>query len=234
MRLIERSWTEIDFIDSLLKANGASQMISVGQCIVRLQHCEIDSGSGAQQAGVFLTSNGAFHANRSFLHGVTEFVVGGFGNRLSVSITNSILENVFFSWTTSDTTEPGTSVVLAYNTIHPAGSAIDCTPNSGSAHRKRRVENNIIFGETVASAVYGSDCLLAHNVIFPYTDAPGTNVVADPQFVNRASGDYHLMSSSPAIDAAVPSDFSVATPDFEGITRPQGAAPDIGALEFRP
>jgi hypothetical protein len=144
------------------------------------------------------------------------------------------LENVYFNWTTGDTSDPGSTIVLAYNTIHPTGSEIDCTPNSGSAHRTRRIENNIIFGETAASAVYGSDCLLAHNVIFPYTDPPGTNIVADPQFVDRANRDYHLISTSPAVDAAVPTNFSIATPDFDGVTRPQGSAPEIGAFEFTP
>lgn len=227
--------TEIDLADSLLKSNSASQLIYIGKCVVRLQHCEVDSGSGANQAGIFIMGDGGgFTADRSYLHGVTAFGLGAFGSRIGVGVTNSVLENVFLSWTTSDTAAPGSSITFAYNTIHPSGTDLDCTANSGSAYRVRHFENNIIFTESSSSALRGSDCVLAHNIIFPYTDAPGTNIVADPQFVDQMNRDYHLRSTSPAVDAAVASNFSVAKPDFDAVARPQGAAPDIGAFEYKP
>jgi hypothetical protein len=63
----------------------------------------------------------------------------------------------------------------------------------------------------------------------------GGNQSADPQFVSAASGpaqDLHLSAGSPAIDAGA----SVAsgTLDLDGISRPQGAQPDLGAYEFVP
>jgi hypothetical protein len=55
------------------------------------------------------------------------------------------------------------------------------------------------------------------------------SIVLDPRFLNRLLGDFHLLAGSPAIDAADPTyAFSTA---FDGTTRPQGAAPDIGAYE---
>jgi hypothetical protein len=227
--------TEVQLVDSLLKSNSASQLIYIGKCVVRLQHCEVDSGSNAIQAGVFIMGDlGGFTADRSYLHGVTPFGIGAFGTRVGVGISNSVLENVFFSWNTSDTSAPGSSITLAYNTIHPSSGAVDCTPNSGSAHRAWRVENNIIFGESSSSALRGSDCMVSHNIIFPYTDAPGTNIVADPQFVDQVNHNYHLKNTSPAVDSAVSSNFSIAKPDFDGVARPQGRAPDIGAYEYKP
>lgn len=55
------------------------------------------------------------------------------------------------------------------------------------------------------------------------------NISADPRFVDRAAGDYHLRGNSPAIDAGT----SAGAPatDFEGDPRPAGAV-DMGADEF--
>jgi hypothetical protein len=56
------------------------------------------------------------------------------------------------------------------------------------------------------------------------------NSVTDPLFGNATDNDYHLQSASPAIDKASGSD--VATSDFDGKTRPIGAASDLGAFEY--
>jgi parallel beta-helix repeat protein len=53
------------------------------------------------------------------------------------------------------------------------------------------------------------------------------NITANPLF--ESSTDYNLQSGSPAIDSALAS-YAVGE-DFDGIRRPQGAAPDIGAFE---
>jgi len=55
------------------------------------------------------------------------------------------------------------------------------------------------------------------------------NISADPQFVDRAGGDYHLKGNSPAVDAGT-TEGAPAT-DFEGDPRPVGAV-DMGADEF--
>ena len=60
---------------------------------------------------------------------------------------------------------------------------------------------------------------------------PGCSVVGDPMFVDPGGGDFHLADGSPAIDAGSSQD-APAT-DFEGDPRPQGAAVDIGADEYR-
>ncbi len=63
------------------------------------------------------------------------------------------------------------------------------------------------------------------------TDTTGTSakVVTNPYFVNAGSGDFHLASSSPCINAGT----SVGlTRDFDGTAVPQGNAPDLGAYEY--
>jgi hypothetical protein len=53
----------------------------------------------------------------------------------------------------------------------------------------------------------------------------------NPKFIEPASGNYHLQSTSPAIDAGFNLG-SLVPNDFEDISRPQGAGYDIGAYEY--
>jgi hypothetical protein len=53
-------------------------------------------------------------------------------------------------------------------------------------------------------------------------------VVGQPGFVNPPT-DFHLQSTSPAIDKGTT--ISTIGTDFDGNVRPQGAAFDIGAFE---
>jgi hypothetical protein len=54
-------------------------------------------------------------------------------------------------------------------------------------------------------------------------------VNADPKLLNPSSNDFHLTTGSPAIDAGVT---TAVTIDYDGNSRPQGSAYDIGAYEF--
>jgi hypothetical protein len=56
------------------------------------------------------------------------------------------------------------------------------------------------------------------------------NVWGDPDFVDPATGDYHIGSDSAARDAGV--DAGVGS-DIDGDPRPQDAGYDIGADEYR-
>lgn len=51
-----------------------------------------------------------------------------------------------------------------------------------------------------------------------------------PGFINLASGDYHLSSTSPCIDTGTSN--GAPADDYEGETRPRGNGYDIGAYEF--
>jgi len=61
-------------------------------------------------------------------------------------------------------------------------------------------------------------------------------LTTDPAFAHPGSDDYHLTSGSPCVDAGtttVPDPPGLPTTDFEGDPRVLGAAPDIGADEYR-
>jgi len=63
------------------------------------------------------------------------------------------------------------------------------------------------------------------------TRCDGSNLKnTDPKFVNSAGYDFHLLGSSPAIDAGLAT--YAPSLDMEGKTRPSGAGYDIGAYEY--
>jgi hypothetical protein len=57
----------------------------------------------------------------------------------------------------------------------------------------------------------------------------GDDLLGDPEFVDAGNFDFHLLSSSPAIDNGMA---VFVTTDFDGNTRPSGEGWDIGAFEF--
>ncbi len=57
------------------------------------------------------------------------------------------------------------------------------------------------------------------------------SLFVDPQFVNPGGFDFHLKSTSPAVDKGTALALSGLNKDLEGSSRPQGNAWDIGAYE---
>jgi len=99
------------------------------------------------------------------------------------------------------------------NIIQVAGSAtpitVDAASSSGTV-----VDYNCYHNRTSTSS------------------GPGAHaVLADPQFANPATGDYHLQPGSPCADEGQSSD---VTADYDGVPRPQGDGVDIGAFELAP
>src|SRR5207244_3554147 len=110
------------------------------------------------------------------------------------------------------------------------------------------VNNNIVYnnpgtdGGIVEEGTTGTHNTYANNLVYGNTPvnislqngltATGT-VSANPLFVNytgTTTGDYHLQSSSPAINAGTSS--NAPTTDYDGNSRPQAGAWDIGAYEY--
>jgi parallel beta-helix repeat protein len=101
-----------------------------------------------------------------------------------------------------------------------------------------KVYNNTVYNNAALDiqALTGGSGQIQNNIAFPkgvsiaggYTSS--NNLTTNPNFVDAASNNFRLLSSSTAIDAgitlsAVPVDFSLGR-------RPQGSAYDIGAYEF--
>jgi hypothetical protein len=227
--------SSITLRDSVITAgSGTASIMSIEKCEVKMFGGELDIGASTGHT-VLLLAESAFVADRVYIHGKTEARVGAaLATRMRTYITNSVLENVAFQWQTNDQGFPGSSVSMGFNTMVLKSHQLNCKTNSGSATRSSTYENNIIVSTNLTSAVEGNDCTLSHNVLLPYPGPAGTNIIADPQFADAASGDYRLLPTSPAVDVASPTSQLPATTDYVGTSRPQGATPDIGAFEYRP
>ncbi len=142
------------------------------------------------------------------------------------------------AYTNTGTAGSGT-VEVFNNTLYNCGAgdqygaAISFTPTDPVSLRLR---NNIVL-QTNGRPYLARDTDLAHlsgsnNLWFGNGNGPSqtsANVNADPRFVNLSSRDFHLQSSSPAVDAGV---LTTATMDRDGVPRPQGRAFDVGAHEY--
>jgi hypothetical protein len=225
------NWSTVLITDSkLVFGSDVGTLVTVGKCFATFERSDLEANDNS---GVTLGTDAVFIANRSRFHSSGQFGVGSFGSKIAVRITNSVLEHVFFLWNAGGSAPGDSLVTLAFNTIVLDGQGLDCSMNSTSQYRTSLYENNIVVATNVNSSVMGTTCTLSHNILYPFTGTVGTNIVADPLFVNAAAGDYHLDGASPAVDAAVPGDI-VPSADYDGAARPQGAAPDIGAFERAP
>lgn len=87
-----------------------------------------------------------------------------------------------------------------------------------------RLENNLITnGDPDLYEAAGGN---------PSVTVVGTVRAASAGFVNPGANDFHLTASAAAKDKGS-SNVGKATTDVDGVTRPQGARPDMGAFEFR-
>jgi hypothetical protein len=133
--------------------------------------------------------------------------------------------------------------IVVNNTVVGSGYSGIVIGGSGGVDNIH-VHNNIFAFNDQWGIKHDSDCpsstLADHNVIWangyapveegcPGLDTSGGNVLADPRFVDLAGRNLHLGAGSAALNQGL---VAWALPvDFEGDTRPQGAAPDAGAYE---
>jgi hypothetical protein len=122
--------------------------------------------------------------------------------------------------------------------------------NNGCPTSGMRIYNNIIYdnGGGISGPVTAEDVdnILKNNLVYKNTNqfdlaSPSSStrsgeVIADPQFVNyirTGGGDYHLKSTSPAINKGLVSLSPSVAPsiDLDGNPRLDGA-PDLGAYEY--
>ena len=124
------------------------------------------------------------------------------------------------------------SCLLIGNTASSGGGSWDCTlynstvsGNSGEALRGGMAQNCIIYynyGGTVG-ATLNACCT-------PEWSGAGT-ITNDPQFVDLASGDFHLKLTSPCINKGVNQGWMFASTERDGKSRIRNGTVDMGAYE---
>ena len=120
-------------------------------------------------------------------------------------------------------------------------SALNTTPYVVSIHGI--IPTNVVFKNSVFNANNFDDQIISNGILDPVLGAPltpGSNnqvagtfidcIVEEPLFIDRQNGNYHLVQTSPCIDAGT---LVALVDDFEGNLRPQGIGYDIGAYEFQ-
>jgi len=123
--------------------------------------------------------------------------------------------------------------IISGSTSYPA---VNCSWfGSPSISNQPTFDNNILYN--AGGPFFGSYCV--------DVSSQGNNIVADPQFVDPSNGNYHLRSTSPAIDKGANSALQTMqsmiaginlTADFDGHSRIQnttglGCIVDMGAYE---
>jgi hypothetical protein len=189
-------------------------------------------------SGLAFASEASFEADRLHSHGngfVTWATLADPGNG-KIRVTNSLLENVDLVVWANDALAPGTQITFAHTTFVLRSSSSLCA-EPALPFRKVLFENAIVVASGVNDAFQNptaAHCTFTRTLLSRQVSSPPAgSIVEDPQFVNPATRDFHLKPTSPAIDRAVSATIS-ASRDLDGVERPQGAAPDLGAYERVP
>ena len=119
----------------------------------------------------------------------------------------------------------GTGGTIAFSTIADSGSGVTAGPRGVACANGMTLKSVIVWVPGADARVPFENCNVVNTIAGPSNAAGATNV--DPKFVDVASHDYHISSTSVARDAV---DEGPGT-DFEGDARPRGAKFDIGADE---
>ena len=133
-------------------------------------------------------------------------------------------------------------VDIINNTAYHNGTVVGYADIFSNQSQDVNILNNIMYARD------GGDCnskpknaseVYDYNIYFNGkvgTQGPN-DIVADPQFVNVSTsltvGNFSLKANSPAIDKGTNAAGQFSQTDILGISRPQGARPDIGAYEFK-
>lgn len=127
----------------------------------------------------------------------------------------------------------GTGCLIYNNVIYNVapGSYGIYVDNRARDNYARKIYHNTIDLPGPGAIRQGAGGVDIRNNLGP---ASTNNLLANPAFfVNGAGGDYHLVPGSAPIDAGVELS-SVVPVDFNGVRRPVGPSPDLGAHEFAP
>jgi uncharacterized repeat protein (TIGR01451 family) len=222
-------------------SNYATGMLYIGSDAVLVQNSVI-KGSAAR--GIYISSYSPTIKASQILSNTDQSGGGMYIYFASPFIENNIIANNSANYGAGLSVLAGSpfisSNIFINNHASESGGGINL--EAGGHSCSPSILSNILVSNTNTNdgVIYNVDCtpVSDHNDFWGNTGAnyymvtPGEHDIShEPMWVDPSSGDYHLASGSPCIDAGDPANFPPV--DFEGDLRPMGIAADIGPDEFR-
>jgi len=134
------------------------------------------------------------------------------------------------------------AALVQNNTVHGnTGDGLARGSGYDSSALIPTIRNNIIVSNTGWGIYSGIGVVATYCNVWGNTGGnlyanvtAGTGIITDtaPRFVSPGV-DFHLRADSPCINAADPDPNNYPTKDYDGVDRPIGPAPDMGAYEYQ-
>lgn len=215
-----------------------------------------NAGNGASALGIdsFNVAGATGHFLRNMVHDVGPQTAScNLAHGIYHSSTGTMINNVSFrasGWCIT-TWHDAQAIKIINNTVWGClGGGISI--GNGEAYQavspmsNSQISNNIVYqsgmgilanGNMGTGNVYSNNLVHSSGTAYTLTGTASSQtggITSEPQFVNfiaAGGGDYHLIATSPGINQGVAT--NAPSTDYDGVTRPQSTAIDIGAYEFK-
>ena len=193
------------------------QIYAIGPSVVNIDRSSFDVGDGLAAVG----SGGVISIRNSII------------SNMNVTGTESALIGGAFLGGGS----VGTATAMFTTFVNAPLRCADGTPSciAGGVSVGVCVHDSVLLTTNGTNVATGTACQAYNSIAQPQTGSLtgyGNLLNVDPKLVDVANHNFALTALSPAIDAAEP---QADDPfDFLGVARPQGAASDMGAFEYKP
>ncbi|WP_025719549.1 right-handed parallel beta-helix repeat-containing protein [Paenibacillus sp. 1-18] len=186
------------------------------------------------------TSNITVRSNVIYNNRLTGIAMGGYNEERGSTVNCKIVNNTLFK---NDTFDDGSGQLLVQydtrnnvikNNIFVASSTDVLISNEYTKNSGNVVDYNLYFapgGSSEANWKWKDKEYTGFSAYKKGTGNDAHSLFIDPKFVNATGDDFHLQSSSQAIDAGDTDRAIIGTLDIDGKPRVQGAAFNIGAYE---
>lgn len=186
------------------------------------------------------TSNITIRSNIVYNNRLTGIAMGGYDKKRGSTVNCKVVNNTLYK---NDTLGDGSGQLyvqydtqnnIIKNNIMVASSSDVLIYNEYTKNSGNVVDYNLYYAPGGSSNSTWTWKNVEYSGFSAYKSGTGNDahsLFADPKFVNITLNDFHLQSTSPAIDAGSTDTAIIGTLDIDGQDRVQGAAVNIGADE---
>jgi hypothetical protein len=213
-----------------------------------VSNTSVDLGGGEGGGGLYLWNSTATLSSTSVISNAAAWYGGGMflggDSGSQATLVNSVIANnradiAGGGLYIEDSSLRSLHATIARN-VGGDGSGVYVTGYHPGQHSSAALTNTILVSHTIGIYVTNGSTATLEATFWGsgawanIADTVGavistTNVTGNPMFVNPNAGDYHIGSTSQAIDMGVNAGITV---DIDGESRPAGSSYDIGADEF--